>query len=83
MLLRWITGSISEHKYWREHKNRDFKYESLKQFKDKSLSGMFTILMDQFFLETYNKYNPKAFLYALNLLKTYLCHSIRFSFPGS
>ena len=83
MLLRWITGSISEHKYWREHKNRDFKYESLKQFKDKSLSGMFTVLIDQFFLETYNKYNPKDFLCALNLLKTYLRHSIRFSFPGS
>ena len=44
-----------------EHKNRDFKYEFLKQFKGKSLSGMLTVLIDQFLPETYNRYNPKPF----------------------
>ena len=31
-----------------KRKNRDFKYEFLKQFKDKSLSGMLTVLIDNF-----------------------------------
>ena len=32
-----------------ERKNRDFKYEYLSQCKDKSLSGMLTVLIEQFF----------------------------------
>ena len=31
-----------------EHQNKDFKYEYLKQFKDSTLGGMFTVLTEQF-----------------------------------
>ena len=31
-----------------EHQNKDFKYEYLKQFKDNTLGGMFTVLIKQF-----------------------------------
>ena len=31
-----------------ERKNRDFKYEHLSQYKYKSLSGMVTVLIEQF-----------------------------------
>ena len=31
-----------------EHQNKDFKYEYLKQFKDNTLGGMFTVLLEQF-----------------------------------
>ena len=31
-----------------ERKNRDFKYEYLSQYKNKSLSGMLTVLFEQF-----------------------------------
>ena len=31
-----------------EHQNKDFKYEYLKQFKDNTLGGMFTVLIEQF-----------------------------------
>ena len=44
-----------------ERKNRGFKFEYLKQFKDKSLSGMLTVLIDQFLPEKYNRYNTKSF----------------------
>ena len=38
-----------------ERKNRDFKYEYLKQYKDKSLSGMLTVLLEQFLPDIYNR----------------------------
>nr|XP_047127050.1 uncharacterized protein LOC105844598 [Hydra vulgaris] len=39
-----------------ERKNRDFKHEFLNQYKDNSLSGMVTVLVDQFIPETYSRY---------------------------
>ena len=39
-----------------ERKNRDFKHEFLKPYKDNSLSGMVTVLVEQFGPETYGRY---------------------------
>ena len=39
-----------------ERKNRDFKYEYLRQYKDRSLSGMITVLVEQFLPDIYNRY---------------------------
>ena len=67
MLTRWITVlevSVNTNNGV-ERKNRDFKHEFLKQFKEKSLSGMLTVLIDQFLSETYNRYNPKPFFSTL------------------
>ena len=41
-ISRWIYGNIYE------RKNRDFKYEYLSQYKDKSLNGMLTVLTEKF-----------------------------------
>ena len=38
-----------------ERKNRDFKYEFLKPYKSKSLSGMVTVLVEQFLPDIYNR----------------------------
>ena len=38
-----------------ERKNRYLKYEFLKQYKDKTLSGMVTVLIEQFLPEIYNR----------------------------
>ena len=36
-----------------ERQNKDFKYEYLKQFKDNTLSGMVTVLIEQFLPDKY------------------------------
>ena len=38
-----------------ERKSRDFKYEYLKQYKDNSISGMVTVLVEQFLPEKYDR----------------------------
>ena len=38
-----------------ERKNREFKYDFLKQHKAKTLSGMVTVLAEQFILDTYSR----------------------------
>ena len=38
-----------------ECQNKDFKNEFLKDFKDKSLSGMVTVLVDQFLPDKYRR----------------------------
>ena len=38
-----------------ERKNREFKYDFLKQYKAKTLSGMVTILVEQFIPDTYSR----------------------------
>ena len=45
---RWTTRSVSS--YWQRSrtKKQDFKHQYLAQFKDKSLSGMITVLLEQF-----------------------------------
>ena len=48
-----------------ERKNKDFKHQYLVQFKDKSLSGMITVLIEQFLP---NK--EKKFVDLLNLFVT-------------
>ena len=36
-----------------QRQNKDFKYEYSKQLKDNTLSGMFTVLIEQFVLGKY------------------------------
>ena len=38
-----------------ERQNKDFKYECLKQFKDNTLSGMLTVLIEQFLPDKYRR----------------------------
>ena len=38
-----------------EHQNKDFENEYLKQFKDNSLSGMLTVLIEQFLPGKYKR----------------------------
>ena len=38
-----------------ERQNKDFKYEYLKQFKDNTLSGMLTVLIEQFLPDKYRR----------------------------
>ena len=38
-----------------EHQNKDFKYEYLKQFKDNTLGGMFTVLIEHFFPDKWKR----------------------------
>ena len=38
-----------------ERKNRDFKYEYLRQYKDNTLSGMIHVLVTQFLPDTYDR----------------------------
>ena len=38
-----------------ERQNKDFKYEYLKQFKDNTLRGMLTVLIEQFFPDKYQR----------------------------
>ena len=38
-----------------ERKNRNFKYECLRQFKDNSVSGMATVLVEQYLPDIYNR----------------------------
>ena len=38
-----------------ERQNKDFKNEFLNDFKDKSLSGMVTVLVDQFLPDKYRR----------------------------
>ena len=38
-----------------ERKSRGFKYEYLKQYKDNSISGMVTVLVEQFLPEKYDR----------------------------
>ena len=38
-----------------ERKNREFKYDFLKQYKDNTLSGMVTVLVEQFIPDTYSR----------------------------
>ena len=38
-----------------EHQNKDFENEYLKQFKDNSLSGMLTVLIEQFLPDKYKR----------------------------
>ena len=39
-----------------ERQNKDFKNEYLKDFKDKSLSGMVTVLVERFLPAKYNRW---------------------------
>ena len=39
-----------------ERKNKDFKYEYLAQYRDNSLSGMISVLVEQFLPEKYKRY---------------------------
>ena len=48
-----------------ERKNKDFKHRYLVQFKDKSLSGMITVLIEQFLPD-----KEKKFVDLLNLFVT-------------
>ena len=48
-----------------ERKNKDFKHQYLVQFKDKSLSGMITVLIEQFLPD-----KEKKFVDFLNLFVT-------------
>ena len=48
-----------------ERKNKDFKHQYLVQFKDKSLSGMITVLIEQFLPD-----KEKKFVDLLNLFVT-------------
>ena len=38
-----------------ERHNKDFKYEYLRQFKDNTLSGMLTVLIEQFLPDKYKR----------------------------
>ena len=38
-----------------ERQNKDFKYEYLRQFKDNMLSGMLTVLIEQFLPDKYKR----------------------------
>ena len=38
-----------------ERQNKDFKYEYLRQFKDNTLSGMLTVLIEQFLPDKYKR----------------------------
>ena len=38
-----------------ERQNKDFKYECLKQFKGNTLSGMLTVLIEQFLPDKYKR----------------------------
>ena len=38
-----------------ERQNKDFKYECLKQFKGNTLSGMLTVLIEQFLPDKYRR----------------------------
>ena len=38
-----------------ERKNREFKYDFLKEYKDNRLSGMATVLVEQFVADTYSR----------------------------
>ena len=38
-----------------ERKNKDFKYQYLHKFKDKSLSGMITVLVEQVSVKKYKR----------------------------
>ena len=38
-----------------ERKNREFKYDFLKEYKDNRLSGMATVLVEQFVPDTYSR----------------------------
>ena len=38
-----------------ERQNKDFKYEYLKQFKDNTLSGILTVLTEQFLPDKYKR----------------------------
>ena len=38
-----------------ERQNKDFKYEYLKQFKDNTLLGMLTVLIEQFLPDKYKR----------------------------
>ena len=38
-----------------ERKNRDFKYEYLHQYKDNSVSGMATVLVEQYSPDIYDR----------------------------
>ena len=48
-----------------ERKNKDFKHQYLVQFKDKSLTGMLTVLIEQFLPD-----KEKKFVDLLNLFVT-------------
>ena len=38
-----------------ERKNREFKYDFLKQYKDNTLIGMITVLVEQLMPDTYSR----------------------------
>ena len=38
-----------------ERQNKDFKYEYFRQFKDNTLSGMLTVLIEQFLPDNYKR----------------------------
>ena len=38
-----------------ERKNREFKYDFLKQYKDNALIGMITVLVEQLMPDTYSR----------------------------
>ena len=38
-----------------ERKNREFKCDFIKQYKDNTLSGMVTVLVEQFIPDTYSR----------------------------
>ena len=38
-----------------ERKNQEFKYEFLKQYKDNTLSGMITVLVEQLMQDPYSR----------------------------
>ena len=46
-----------------ERKNKDFKHQYLVQFKDKSLSGMITVLIEQFLPDKEKKFVDLLYLF--------------------
>ena len=62
MFLRWVKAIrnglmeiVVDTNNGVERQNKDFKYEYLKQFKDNTLSGMLTVLIEQFLPDKYKR----------------------------
>ena len=62
MLQRWVKAFrnglmeiVVDTNNGVERQNKDFKYEYLKQFKDNTLSGMLTVLIERFLPDKYKR----------------------------
>ena len=62
MFLRWVKAIrnglmeiVVDTNNGVERQNKDFKYECLRQFKDNTLSGMLTVLIEQFLPDKYKR----------------------------